>query len=144
MFADAGSVTGQGVLNPFPRFKMVSNGTAVLKTLPTGLFLLASWVAKTLQLGCKISPARVAKIPWLSSCSPDMGIWKCWKRVRTRFKNLQRCGIAKWQSWQWANTRKGYWCTVHSPILTRAISNENLKRAHYPTLTEYYEKMHPR
>ena len=66
MFADAGSVTGQGVLNPFPRFKMVLNGTAVLKTLPTGLFLLASWVAKTLQLGCKISPARVAKIPWLS------------------------------------------------------------------------------
>lgn len=67
MFADAGSVTGQGVLNPFPRFKMVLNGTAVLKTLPTRLFLLASWVAKTLQLGCKISPARVAKIPWLSS-----------------------------------------------------------------------------
>ena len=59
-------------------------------------------------------------------------------------KNLQRCGIAKWQAWQWANTRKGYWRTVHSPILTRAISNENLKRAHYPTLTEYYEKLHPR
>ena len=39
--------------------------------------------------------------------------------------------------------RKGYWRTVHSPILTRAISNEKLKRAHYPTLTEYYEKMHP-
>lgn len=43
-----------------------------------------------------------------------------------------------------ANTRKGYWRTVHSPILTRAISNENLKHAHYPTLTEYYEKLHPR
>ena len=50
----------------------------------------------------------------------------------------------KWQAWQWANTRKGYWRTVHSPILTRSISNENLKRAHYPTLTEYYEKMHQR
>lgn len=80
---------------------------------------------------------------WLRS-RIRMCIWKCWKRVRTRFKNLQRCGIAKWQAWQWANTRKGYWRTVHSPILTRAISNENLKRAHYPTLTEYYEKMHPR
>ena len=80
---------------------------------------------------------------WLRS-RIRMCIWKCWKRVRTRFKNLQRCGIVKWQAWQWANTRKGYWRTVHSPILTRAISNENLKRAHYPTLTEYYEKMHPR
>ena len=80
---------------------------------------------------------------WLRS-RIRMCIWKCWKRVRTRFKNLQRCGIAKWQAWQWANTRKGYWRTVHSPILTRAISMENLKRAHYPTLTEYYEKLHPR
>ena len=42
-----------------------------------------------------------------------------------------------------ANTRKGYWRTVHSPILTRAISIDNLKRAHYPTLMEYYEKLHP-
>ena len=80
---------------------------------------------------------------WLRS-RIRMCIWKCWKRARTRFKNLQRCGIAKWQAWQWANTRKGYWRTVHSPILKRAISNENLKRAHYPTLTEYYEKLHPR
>ncbi|RXE72761.1 reverse transcriptase, partial [Muribaculaceae bacterium Isolate-013 (NCI)] len=79
---------------------------------------------------------------WLRS-RIRMCIWKCWKRVRTRFKNLQRCGIPKWQAWQWANTRKGYWRTAHA-FLHRAISNENLKRAHYPTLTEYYEKQHPR
>ena len=70
---------------------------------------------------------------WLRS-RIRMCIWKCWKRTRTRLKNLQRCGIAKWQAWQWANTRKGYWRTAHSPILRRAISNENLKQAHYPTL----------
>ena len=45
---------------------------------------------------------------WLRS-RIRMCIWKCWKRVRTRFKNLQEYGIAKWQAWQWANTRKGYW-----------------------------------
>lgn len=33
---------------------------------------------------------------WLRS-RIRMCIWKCWKRVRTRFRNLQRCGIAKWQ-----------------------------------------------
>ena len=31
---------------------------------------------------------------WLRS-RIRMCIWKCWKRVRTRFKNLQRCGIVK-------------------------------------------------
>ena len=65
------------------------------------------------------------------------------ERVRTRFKNLQWCSIAKWQAWQWANIRKGYWRTVHSPILTIAISKKNLERAYYPTLTEYYEKLYP-
>lgn len=44
---------------------------------------------------------------WLRS-RIRMCIWKCWKRVRTRFRNLQRCGIAKWRAWEWGNTRKGY------------------------------------
>ncbi len=79
---------------------------------------------------------------WLRS-RIRMCIWKCWKRVRTRFRNLQRCGIERWQAWQWANTRKGYWRTVHSPILTRAISNQNLKRAGYPNLLDCYENVHP-
>ena len=35
---------------------------------------------------------------WLRS-RIRMCIWKCWKRVRTRFRNLQRCGISKWQAW---------------------------------------------
>lgn len=72
-----------------------------------------------------------------------MCIWKYWKRVRTRFKNLQQCGIAKWQAWQWANTRKGYWRVAQS-FMHRAATKENLKRAGYPTLTEYYEELHPR
>ena len=43
---------------------------------------------------------------WLRS-RIRMCIWKSWKRVRTRFKNLQKCGIAKWQAWQWANSPSG-------------------------------------
>ena len=79
---------------------------------------------------------------WLHS-RIRMCIWKSWKKIGTKFRNLQRCGIKENQARQWANTRKGYWRTVHSPILKRAISNENLKRAKYPSLMEYYEKLHP-
>lgn len=71
-----------------------------------------------------------------------MCIWKCWKRVKTRFENLQRCGIAKHQAWQWANTRKGYWRIADSPILERAISTEKLKRSGYPSLYHYYQQLH--
>ena len=64
--------------------------------------------------------------------------WKRWKRVRTRFENLKRSGIKEEQAWMWANTRKGYWRTAHSPILSRALPNERFKRAGYLSLMEYY------
>jgi len=71
-----------------------------------------------------------------------MCIWKCWKRVRTHFKNLMRCGISRYQACQWANTRKGYWRIADSWILTRAITNERLTLAGYPCLMSYYKQLH--
>jgi len=71
-----------------------------------------------------------------------MCIWKCWKKVKTRFANLMKCGISRGQAWQWANTRKGYWRIAGSGILARAISNENLKIAGYPSLMGYYTELH--
>jgi group II intron reverse transcriptase/maturase len=70
-----------------------------------------------------------------------MCIWKCWKRVKTRFKNLCKCGIDKGKAWEWANTRKGYWHTADSFILHRALSNEHLRRGNYPFLMDCYRKM---
>ena len=70
-----------------------------------------------------------------------MCIWKCWKKVKTRFKNLMRCGIEKRKALEWANTRKGYWHLSKSFILTRALCNDNLKRANYPFLMDCYRKV---
>ena len=67
-----------------------------------------------------------------------MVVWKRWKRIRTRFENLKRLGIDVEQAWMWANTRKGYWRTAHSPILSRSLSNERFKRAGYLSLMECY------
>jgi group II intron reverse transcriptase/maturase len=64
--------------------------------------------------------------------------WKRWKRVRTRFENLKRSGLDEERAWIWANTRKGYWRTAHSPILTRVLSNERFRRAGYLSFMEYY------
>jgi RNA-directed DNA polymerase len=67
-----------------------------------------------------------------------MVTWKRWKRVRTRYVNLKRLGIKEEQAWMWANTRKGYWRTAHSPILLRALSNVRFKNAGYLSLMECY------
>jgi group II intron reverse transcriptase/maturase len=57
-----------------------------------------------------------------------MYIWKQWKKVSTRFRNLQKLGVAKQKAWEWANTRKSYWHTSNSRILATTITNERLER----------------
>ena len=69
-------------------------------------------------------------------------VWKSWKKIGTKFKNLMKCGIDKWRAWQWANTRSGYWNVAGSPILCRAMNNERLKLQGYPCLVDLYIKLH--
>ncbi len=70
-----------------------------------------------------------------------MVIWKQWKRIRTRLANLIKLGVKKSKAWQWANTRKGYWHTANSFILTTTITTERLKKAGYVFLSDYYRKV---
>ena len=70
-----------------------------------------------------------------------MVIWKQWKRIKTKLKNLIRLGINKSKAWEWANTRKGYWHIANSFILSRTITNERLRKAGYVFLSDYYRKV---
>lgn len=70
-----------------------------------------------------------------------MVIWKQWKLVRTRFRNLVKLGIPKGKAWEWANTRKGYWRISNSFILSRSLTNENLSKAGYLFFSDYYLKV---
>ena len=73
-----------------------------------------------------------------------MCIWKAWKKVKTKVANLIKCGINKYQAYEWGNTRKSYWRTADSPILSRAINNDNLRKAGYATLMGEYLEWHPK
>ena len=67
-----------------------------------------------------------------------MVIWKHWKRVRTRGRNLMTLGITKYKAWEFANTRKGYWHTANSPILATSVTNALLVQAGYTFFSDYY------
>jgi len=67
-----------------------------------------------------------------------MVIWKQWKRVRTRWRNLIKLGINKYKAWEWANTRKGYWHTANSFILSRTVTIDRLKQAGFIFFSDYY------
>ena len=74
---------------------------------------------------------------WLRS-RIRMVTWKRWKKTKTRYTNLKRAGVEDERAWMWANTRKGYWRTVHSPILLRVLSNDLIRRAGYLGFLECY------
>jgi hypothetical protein len=92
-----------------------------------GYYSVASLASKTQQLDGWIR-ARLRQY-----------IWKQWKRVKTRFKNLKKHGVSEEQAWQWANTRKGYWRTSHSPILMHTLTNDYFKKLGYDELKGRYE-----
>ena len=70
-----------------------------------------------------------------------MVIWKQWKRIRTRLRNLIKLGLDKNKAWEFANTRKGIWRTAGSPILNRTITIDRLRKAGYIFFTDYYRKV---
>lgn len=45
-----------------------------------------------------------------------MCVWKHWKRVRTRYRELRALGLPKWVGHQFANARKGPWRMAHGPM----------------------------
>ena len=67
-----------------------------------------------------------------------IGMWKQWKKPKTKRMHLIKLGISKQKAYEWSNSRKGYCRTAHSPILCRALSNEYFKRLRYIGFTDYY------
>lgn len=67
-----------------------------------------------------------------------MGIWKQWKKAKTRIRNLQRLGIKPQQAYEWGHSRKSYCRVAHSPILSTALNNHYFTTLRYIGFTNYY------
>jgi len=68
-----------------------------------------------------------------------MYIWKQWKRVRTRYAMLRKLGKDHNTALKFACTRKGYWRSAKSPILSTTVTDARLKQAGYTTFLEYFK-----
>jgi group II intron reverse transcriptase/maturase len=71
-----------------------------------------------------------------------MCFWKQWKKIGTKHDNLVRLGIQNGKAWEYANTRKGYWRISNSPILSRTITNDHLKKQGFRSISEIYSSVH--
>ena len=66
-------------------------------------------------------------------------IWKQWKRVRTRYRMLQRLHVEEWKGHEMANCRKGPWRAAM--MLNSVITKERLARAGYTSMLDQYQKV---
>ena len=71
-----------------------------------------------------------------------MCIWKQWKKVRTRYKNLKKLGLNHYQAIKFSNTRKGYWRVANSAILMTTLTNQFFNDLGLKSLTHQYMKIH--
>jgi hypothetical protein len=69
-------------------------------------------------------------------------LWKRWKTGRTRYENLIKLGVNRDKAWQWANTRKGYWCIAGSWILKTTLTNLYLESLGFPNVVKRFEVLH--
>lgn len=67
-------------------------------------------------------------------------IWKSWKRIRTRIRNLIKLGLPEWLAVKWSFTRRGGWHVVQSPILQTTLTNERLQKKGFVPTVSIYEK----
>lgn len=67
-----------------------------------------------------------------------MYIWKSWKRVRTRYRNLKKLIPDENRVRMAAFCRKKYWRMASHPTVHEALSDERLLRAGYPPFMMYY------
>lgn len=71
-----------------------------------------------------------------------MCYWKQWKKIKTKHDNLVKLGTGNYKAWEYANTRKGYWRIANSPILSRTLTNEHLRKLGLKSISERYSLVH--
>ena len=65
-------------------------------------------------------------------------IWKQWKTISGRIRNLMKIGVPKAKACEWANSRKAYCRIAHSPILLTKLDISYFAKLKYVGFTNYY------
>ncbi|WP_275472423.1 group II intron maturase-specific domain-containing protein, partial [Agrilactobacillus composti] len=71
-------------------------------------------------------------------------IWKSWKKIKTKFKNLRKLGESVSEARIFSNTRKGYWYTAHTGVLKYTLTNEKLERLGLLNLSKAFQYIQER
>jgi RNA-directed DNA polymerase len=65
-----------------------------------------------------------------------------WKKIGTKHDNFVKLGINNITAWKYAGTRKSYWHTANSSVLSRTFTNKYLKKIGFVSISERYSLAH--
>jgi len=69
-----------------------------------------------------------------------MCLWKQWKKIRTKYRNLIKLGLPDWAAFSLANTPKAYW-HIAGDSLNSALPNAYWVNLGLMSLTNRYCKI---
>lgn len=70
-----------------------------------------------------------------------MGLWKEWKRCKTRVANLLKLKAGKQKSYEWGNSSRGYCRVARSPVLCTTLNNAYFTKQGYVGFYETYLRL---
>ncbi len=65
--------------------------------------------------------------------------WKQWKKVKTRYRMIEKYGLPKWKAHDMANCRKGIWRSAL--MLNSVLTKQEIANLGYISMTDYYLKV---
>lgn len=65
--------------------------------------------------------------------------WKQWKKVKTRYRMIEKYGMPKWKVHEMANCRKGIWRSAL--MLNSVLTKQEIANLGYISMTDYYLKV---
>ena len=65
--------------------------------------------------------------------------WKQWKKVKTRYRMIEKYGMPKWKVHEMANCRKGVWRSAL--MLNSVLTKQEITSLGYISMTDYYLKV---
>lgn len=71
-----------------------------------------------------------------------MCVWKQWKRVRTRIRNLRSLGVNERQALKWGKTSKSYCRIASSHVLKTTLNNAYWENQHLVSAAQYWNYKH--
>lgn len=65
--------------------------------------------------------------------------WKQWKKIKTRYRMIQKFGLPEWKVHELANCRKGIWRSTI--MLNSVLTNKEIASLGYMSMADYYLKI---